>query len=142
MKILFAVVVLALSTWAHGDAFQKELLEYAAREKESESAKPQCTNVIFTGVSTSATNGCYILSKAISSHDVGNTLAKYPLECRGRDYVGRPNCSGFAFLREQKGKIVDFDSKCYTIETPLEFESGKKLMVGLSIRRQDATCIK
>lgn len=111
----------------------------AAREKEREAAKPKCTNIRFTGVATPPPYGP-VISQVLASRDIEDTIARNPIQCRPNQF-GNSVCTGVAYFRGHKGRIVDWNRDFYIINTPLDFNTGRE-NIELAIRRQDATCIK
>lgn len=113
--------------------------ENRIREQERQATKPVCDNILFTGIASDPSDG-NLIEKTIASRDIEGTLTRNPFECSKLDSGGQAKCTGLAFLRNQKGKIVSWNKEHYFIYTTLKFESGRKTMVGLAIRRQDAVC--
>lgn len=122
---------------------QKELDEKAreaAAENEHENTKPKCTNIRFTGVAAAAYFSEYI-EQVLASRDIEDTLARNPIQCQGLNMFGDLHCTGLAYFKNHKGRIVDWNRKFYFIDSPVDFNSGRKNMK-LAIRRKDAVCLK
>lgn len=117
---------------------QQEALEDAARAKEKEATKPKCTNIRFTGV-VAATYFSEYIDQVLASRDIEDTLARNPIQCHGRNMFGDLNCTGVAYFKNHKGRITDWNKQFYFIDSPVDFNSGRK-NIGLAIRRQDAVC--
>lgn len=118
---------------------ESEKEERAAIEKnERESTKPKCAAIRFTGVAAATYFSEYI-DQVLASRDIEDTLARNPIQCHGRNMFGDLNCTGVAYFKNHKGRITDWNKKFYFIDSPVDFNSGRK-NIGLAIRRQDAVC--
>lgn len=113
--------------------------ENRIREQERQATKPECANIRFTGVATSPFYRSAI-AQVLASRDIEDTLARNPIRCDGEyNIFGKHNCTGVAFFKNHKGRIINWDKSFYIVNTPLDFNIGRR-NVELAIRRQDAVC--
>lgn len=118
---------------------RQEALEGAALEKEREATRPKCMNIRFTGIAASAYLGSTI-KKVLASEDIEDTVARNKFHCSGLNMgADQARCDGFTFLQNHKGRIMYWDREFYIINTPMDFDIGRR-NVELAIRRQDAVC--
>lgn len=128
-----------------------EIAREAAFEKEHEDTKPKCVNVTFTGIA--AAGNPNFIGQVLASSNIEDTIARNPINCRywGRDYYGylmgagrrrvMATCNGVGYFKKKRAEIVDWSRAFYTIQTDLDFDTGRK-PAELYIQRRNAKCIK
>ena len=111
----------------------------AREDAEREANKPKCTNIRFTGIATPPPYA-QVIAQTLASRDIEDTLARNPIQCRPNQF-GNSVCTGVAYFRSHKGRVVDWNKDFFIINTPIDFNTGRE-NIELTIRRKDATCIK
>lgn len=114
-------------------------LRDAAFEKEHLATTPKCSNIRFTGIATPAPDGGSVIAQVFASHDIEDTIARNPIQCRANQF-GNSSCTGVAYLQKHKGRIENWDRDSYTIYTQLDFNTGRR-GIELTVRRKDSACI-
>lgn len=107
--------------------------EEKAREIEHARTKPLCENIRFTGIASAASP--VLIDQVLASKDIEDTLARNPIVCN------RMTCYGVAYLKNHKGKIVNWSKDYLEVVSPIDFTTGRR-DIFLTIRRGNAVCQK
>jgi TPR repeat protein len=144
-------VLLLGSIQKEAQAKADEIAREAAFEKDHEDTKPKCVNVTFTGIA--AAGDPKFIGQVLASSNIEDTLARNLISCQyqGGGYYGylmgagrrrvMATCNGVGYFKKKRAEIVDWSRAFYTIQTDLDFDTGRK-PAELYIQRRDAKCIK